>query len=361
MSTTLRIPKGGLILVTGANGYIASHLVDQLIKQGYRVRGTVRDSTAQAWMTSHFGPSFSLVQVPDLAAPNALDEAVKGVDGIAHVASNVQFSHDAEAFIPPVVKAMTNVLEAAAKEPNVKSVVYCSSQAAVYTIQLNVPFEVTVDTWNESSIEAAWNKDAIPDTPQLLAVYSASKTLAEKGAFDWVKEHQPSFAFNTIIPNVQFGGLVSLKNQGFRSIAGLVKGLWDGFTLGMELITPQWCCYVEDTVLLHIAALVLPGVKNERIFSMAHRFDWNEILDIFKKNYPDHKFLDSLPDVGRDMVTIPNERGVELLRQMGRPGWTSLEEAIIKAVEPILAAEGGAEYPPSELDKLLAEKKAAQE
>lgn len=38
------IERGSALLVTGANGYIGSHVVDQLLAAGYRVRGTARDA-----------------------------------------------------------------------------------------------------------------------------------------------------------------------------------------------------------------------------------------------------------------------------------------------------------------------------
>jgi len=335
--------------------------VDQLIKKGYRVRGSVRDSAAQAWMTSHFGPNFSLVQVPDFGVPGAFDYAAEGVDGIAHIASNVHFSADAEAFIRPVERAAINILEAAVKQPSVKSVVLCSSQVAAYQIRLNTPYVVTVDSWNDEAIEAAWNNDLPPDAAKSAYVYAASKVQAERSSWEWVKKHQPHFVFNAVLPNVSFGGVVSLKHQGFRSTPGLVKALWDGYTLGTEMIGPQWCCGVDETVLLHIAALILPEIKNERIFAFGHPYDWNQILDIFKKMYPERKFLNSVPDAGKDVGKVPNERAAEILRQMGRPGFESMEESIRKAVQPVLEAENGAEYALTQMDQMLAGQKSGLE
>lgn len=77
------IPKGSTVLVTGANGFISSHIVDQFLEAGYKVRGTVRDATKNAWLASTFDKKhgkgfFELVQVPDMAAENALTEATKG-------------------------------------------------------------------------------------------------------------------------------------------------------------------------------------------------------------------------------------------------------------------------------------------
>jgi len=79
------LPQGSLVLVTGATGYVASILVEQLLAHGYRVRGTVRDvkSDKASWMPGHFekryGPGkFEMVEVPDLAVKGSLDDAVKG-------------------------------------------------------------------------------------------------------------------------------------------------------------------------------------------------------------------------------------------------------------------------------------------
>ncbi|KFZ05872.1 hypothetical protein V501_07943 [Pseudogymnoascus sp. VKM F-4519 (FW-2642)] len=77
------IPKGSLVLVTGANGLLGSHVAKQFLEYGYKVRGTVRDTTKSSWMLELFQKdygkdSFELIQVDDLAAKGAFDEAVKG-------------------------------------------------------------------------------------------------------------------------------------------------------------------------------------------------------------------------------------------------------------------------------------------
>ena len=77
------IELGSLILVTGANGFIGSHVADQLIKAGYRVRGTARDTSKTAWLEELFENKygkgkFESVIVEDMASPGAFDEACKG-------------------------------------------------------------------------------------------------------------------------------------------------------------------------------------------------------------------------------------------------------------------------------------------
>jgi nucleoside-diphosphate-sugar epimerase len=84
----LAIPKGSTVLVTGANGYVASHIVDILIQLGYEVRGTVR--SVKPWLNQlfeerHGKGKFQSVVVPNLEAADAYDEAIKGVSGFLHV------------------------------------------------------------------------------------------------------------------------------------------------------------------------------------------------------------------------------------------------------------------------------------
>jgi hypothetical protein len=71
------------VLVTGVNGFIGSHVTDQFLQYGYKVRGTVRDTVKNAWLSTYFdknyGPgTFELVSVPDMTAEGAYDEVIKG-------------------------------------------------------------------------------------------------------------------------------------------------------------------------------------------------------------------------------------------------------------------------------------------
>ena len=77
------IPPGSTVLVTGANGFIGSHVADQLIQAGYLVRGTSRDTAKTAWVTDMFNKKygegkFEAVVVEDMAESGAFDEACKG-------------------------------------------------------------------------------------------------------------------------------------------------------------------------------------------------------------------------------------------------------------------------------------------
>lgn len=77
------LPKGSLILVTGVNGYVGSHVADQFLQHGYKIRGTVRDAKKNAWVASYFDKhygtgKFELVEIQDLTDLEAIKKALQG-------------------------------------------------------------------------------------------------------------------------------------------------------------------------------------------------------------------------------------------------------------------------------------------
>lgn len=339
-SENIAIPAGSLVIVTGANGFIASHVVDQLLQAGYRVRGTVRNIDRSAWLEGYFTGKygqgkFELVEVPDMANHGAFDQAVKGASGFIHVATPVMQSYDPNTAVPPVINGALNALEAAAKEPLMKRVVMTSSSTAAASPQPNVEFVIDENTWNETAVKAAWAPPPYEGLQRRLDVYSASKTQSEQEAWKWMKEHQPGFAFNTVLPNANMGIVLSPEHQGHPSTVGWIKAAWDGFqgSEDLKFNPPQYYINVQDNARIHVAALIYSDVESERLFTFAHPFTWNEILAVFRKWYPNHKTIDDIPDLGQDLSKVANQRAEELLKRFGLPGWTSLEQSVRDATD----------------------------
>lgn len=142
-------PSRTTILVTGASGFIGSHVVNEALLLGYSVRGTARsqqkaDATSKLFNNSKYSTAIVTDFTHDTAGINA---AVKDVDAIIHVASDMTFSEDVSAVVGGVVKGVKLFLDAASKEPRVKRFVLTSSSTAALLPIPNKEVTVTKDTW----------------------------------------------------------------------------------------------------------------------------------------------------------------------------------------------------------------------
>jgi nucleoside-diphosphate-sugar epimerase len=349
------VPPKGLILVTGANGFVASAAVKVFLERGYSVRGTVR-SVAKHQL-SYFGPNFSLAEVPDMNADGAFDEAIKGVDGVAHIAANVSLTVN-PAIIDEAAKSILNIFNAATKEPSVKRIVTTSTRGACMKHVPGQAYKLTPDSWNEAAAEAikkpfdpAKDMDRIQE--RTIDIYGVAKMTAEKVALQWVKEHKPSFVFNIVVANVNFGTVPAVEHLGFGSSSSLIKYVCEGIPFGAMMMPAMWYVDVEDDALLHLAALTLEEVQNERILAFAGPYSWNDIIAIIKRRYPDRKSILPSWDEPQDNGEVDNKRAVELLQKMGQKGFKTLEEAVVSNMESVIGAESLPSLPRSKADELL--------
>ncbi|KAL2194438.1 hypothetical protein P885DRAFT_42573 [Corynascus similis CBS 632.67] len=302
------VSPGSRILVTGVSGFIGSHVADQLLARGYSVTGTTRDASKIAWIQQLFDNKygtgkFNIVEIADFNKTAVFDTVLEGVSGIVHAASDMSMNPDPNKVITPTVDGVRNMLEASARQPSVKRFVLTSSCASAASAGAP-PQTVNVDTWNDGVSQAAWAPPPY-QAERGFAVYAASKMEAEREAWKWYREHKPHFVFNT---------------------AHLFDEPIDFFV------------DVQDNARIHVAALIHPEVQDQRIFAYAAPYTWRNVQRVIQMLYPgkvlDKYIADAEPDKSE---IIPAARAEALLKDMGRLGWTSLEDCVRMNTEDLAA------------------------
>lgn len=249
-----------------------------------------------------------------------------GVSGVAHVASDMSFGSDPTIIIPAVIAGALNAASAAAAHPSVKRFVYTSSSTAITSPKTNTEYTISTDQWNDDDVAKAW---APPPYTQerFYSVYCAGKTQAEQAMWGFVREKKPGFVLNTVLPNYTMGTILSERQQG--STAGILRKIYEtGSVEYFNSFPPQWMVNVGDTARLHVAALIDPEVRDQRILAFAFPYNTNDVLGVLRKLCPGKDFPPDIEGLGRDLSRLDNRPGEKLLRKFGREGWMGLEESV---------------------------------
>lgn len=133
------------ILVTGADGFIGSHLTEELVKKGYEVKAFVLYNSFNTWGWLDTLPAETLNQIEifqgDVRDPNGVKEAMKGVDAVFHLAAliAIPFSyHSPDTYVDTNIKGTLNVLQAARE---LETRVLVTSTSEVYGTAQYVPID----------------------------------------------------------------------------------------------------------------------------------------------------------------------------------------------------------------------------
>ena len=259
------------VLVTGATGYIGLHCIDQLLKQGYAVNGSVRspDRKDEIYesLNKNNTPTDNLsIYTFNLTDDEGWDEGMSGCDYLLHVASPISLdAQEEEYFVGPAVAGVERALKFA-KKHQVKKVVLTSSVAAI--------FETTV--LKQYYDESDWSD---PNKPEINH-YAKSKTLAEMAAWDFIKNEGNPFEFAVINPALVIGpSLSSDLGESNKAISLLVTGK-------MPITVPLQFGYVDvrDVASAHILAMQNPESNGER-FALSEKDLWyKDVAKLLRTN-----------------------------------------------------------------------------
>ncbi|WP_067836741.1 SDR family oxidoreductase [Nocardia lijiangensis] len=262
------------VLVTGATGFIAGHVIAELLEHGYRVRATVRDlanTGKRAHLTEladRLGADLEFVAA-DLDRDAGWAEAVAGCTYVLHVASPFPsyIPDDENELVGPAVQGTLRVLRAAAAEPGVRRVVTTSSVAAI---------AYGHETDNVRT-EADWS--VVGRIPP----YQKSKTLAERAAWEFVGDlpAERGLELAAVNPGMVLGPLQSpvtstshepIRRLLARDVPGSIRTGW----------TPV---DVRDLAVAHRLAMELPQAAGNRYICAADPLWMAELAQILADEY----------------------------------------------------------------------------
>jgi len=273
------------VLVTGATGFIAAHIVSQLLQKQHRVRGTVRSlrkekELAHLRSLPNAAQNLELVEA-DLLTDGAFDAAAAGCDAVMHTASPyvLDAKDPQKDLVDPAVKGTRNVLSACKKAASVRRVVVTSSMAAI-TDEPESDHLLTEADWN---VKSSLERNA----------YYYSKTLAERAAWEFVEKEQPGFRLVVINPFLVIGPSLSPGlNTSNQLFVDLLKGTYPG------IMNLTWGFVdVRDVADAHVRAIESPSAQG-RYLTAADTVSMRAVVELLDK----HGYAkgNKLPKLGMD-------------------------------------------------------------
>jgi nucleoside-diphosphate-sugar epimerase len=339
------------VLLTGANGYLGSHILEQLLSKGFFVRSVVRSQAKAGQILQDFPNYTSQMDfgiVPDMTVSGAFNDVVKSTppfDTVIHTASpfHRDVSHP-EGFLEPAIKGTTEMLQAVkTNAPEVRRLIYTSSCAAV--MDFNAPIGTTPPrVYTEEDWNPVTHKEALSDIKNVFTAYRASKKYAELSVFKFIEEEKPNFDVITLCPPAIYGPLRhsitntnELNETTWRIYENYINSSKDA-----PLPPDRVFMYVDvrDIAAAHVLAATTPNAGNERIIVTAAAASSQRIADILRENFPELERrtpagkpgTNSLPE---NHFTISNEKSMKILGLKYREE----EDTFVDMVRQILEIE----------------------
>ncbi|KAL7785293.1 hypothetical protein V8C37DRAFT_420022 [Trichoderma ceciliae] len=309
-----------LVFVTGATGFIGSQVVASALKEGYKVRMSVRKPEQVEGLKALFHNDASRLQfvvVPDMSQPKAFDSALDDVEAIFHLASPMpgKGTDLHKDYIDPALQGTLSILEGAKKVPSVKRVVIMSSILGIGPVDLffNTDTFVAANTGerHELDLEGVFPGGKGEDGP----MYVASKILAHQASLDWVNEHKPAFTLATIHPTFVLGP--SLVRKTASDIDGINAWFWKS----LQSTAPTFPAVIVDV--RDVADLCIEAAKQDvpngtELVASGAPATWSEIAAWVRSEYPELKT--KLAEDGPVPFRVDNE----VLGMRWRPLWETL-------------------------------------
>jgi dihydroflavonol-4-reductase len=263
------------VCVTGAAGFIAGHVIVDLLDEGHTVHATVRDLGDDA-KRSHLDvlkerhPGKLVLFEADLLEPGSLDAALDGCDALIHTATAVMLAapDPQKQIIDVAVKGTRNVLDSVARTPSVRRIVMTSSIAAV----------ISYDQQDKTYTEDDWcTSDDIWLDP-----YGMGKTESERMLWECADEYADRVQAVAINPSVVIGP--PLAKHHIRSSLAFIRDLV-GWTYPACVPMRLHLVDVGDVAKGHVHALTSDDAVGQRIIFSDRQMSILEISKVLSRKY----------------------------------------------------------------------------
>ena len=287
----------GKVLVTGASGYIALHCISELLNNGYKVKGSLRNLNREDEVRKSLSTKFNNNNLEfcklNLLNDEGWEDAASDCDFLFHIASPcfIEEPKDENEIITPALEGTLRALRAAHKS-KVKKVVLTSSMGAI--------------AYGHS--KSCCDHTDWTDTSANVGAYVKSKTIAEKAAWDFVNNQtEATFVMTTIHPGMVFGPLLSSDTGGIS--ASLISKMMTGVFPALPNIYFT-VVDVRDVAYLHVQSLTNKQSDHKRIIATSQKgMPFIEISGILRelgfnkspKNLVPNQVINSLAMFNRDM------------------------------------------------------------
>jgi dihydroflavonol-4-reductase len=331
------------VLVTGGSGFLGSWCVVELLRRGHAVRTTVRDLAREEEVREAVGSRVPAgeklsVHAADLTSDEGWRSAVEGCDYVLHVASPfppVQ-PKDPDELIVPAREGTLRVLRAAL-DASVKRIVVTSSVAAIGGGARANGAPLTEANWTDL------------DHPGL-SPYVRSKTIAERAAWDLVRERGAVDRLATVNPGAILGPMLSRDGSySLEAIERLLKGMPGVPRIGFSFVDAR------DVADLQVKAMLAPEAGGERFIAVAQFLWMAEVAAILRRELgPDAAKVPSrkVPDLLVRAMAIFDPSVRSIVNQLGRKlaysgakaeetlGWSPrpVEETVVETARSMLTS-----------------------
>ena len=264
------------VLVTGISGYVGQHCAAELLKQGYSVRGSVRNVNKTKEVINgiqkEVDPKGNLEFCElDLMKDAGWDQAMAGCDFVLHVASPfvIKVPKDENELIKPAVDGTLRALKAA-KKAGVKRVVLTSSIVSMLG-DANGSIHINQQSWTNTKAKN-------------VTAYPKSKTLAEKTAWEFINNQSGPGKLELVVVNP--GPIYGPTLTG--NLAGEAMDMFHKLITGKMPMLPKASSVmsdVRDIAKIHVLALENQQANGKRFIVTTERpHTFLELAQILKSN-----------------------------------------------------------------------------